>query len=166
MGAAGALLVILSNGSYAVSSKTFVGDMLMLTNAVMYAAYLVWTKPLMAKYDSITVMRWMFLYGSIFIVMFGGWFLVDADFGSIPPMVWLAIVFIVFGATFLTYLFNMYGLRHVNPTTVSVYIYLQPIVASVLAVWIKHDSFTWLKALSMVLVFGGVYFVSWRKDQA
>ena len=114
----------------------------------------------MAKYDSFTVMRWMFLYGTFFMVLFGGYFMIDVDYAVIKPIIWLAIFFIVFGATFLTYILNVYGLKSVNPTTVSIYIYLQPIIASLLAVFIKNDSFTWTKILAMFLVFVGVYFVS------
>ena len=160
IGASGAILVITSNGTFSISNKTFVGDIIILTNAVSYGAYLVWTKPLMAKYNSFTVMRWMFFYGALFMAVFGGYFLVGVDYTSIKPLIWLAIFFIVFCATFLTYLFNVYGLKSVNPTTVSIYIYLQPIIASFLAVCIKHDSFTWMKVFSMLLVFVGVYFVS------
>jgi drug/metabolite transporter (DMT)-like permease len=160
IGASGAILVISSNGAFSISNKTFVGDIIILANAVSYGAYLVWTKPLMAKYDSFTVMRWMFLYGAFFMVVFGVYFMIDVDYAVIKPIIWLAIFFIVFGATFLTYIFNVYGLKSVNPTTVSIYIYLQPIIASLLAVFIKNDSFTWTKVLAMFLVFVGVYFVS------
>ena len=160
IGASGAILVITSNGAFSISNKTFVGDIIILTNAVSYGAYLVWTKPLMAKYNSFTVMRWMFFYGALFMAVFGGYFLVGVDYTSIKPLIWLAIFFVVFCATFLTYLFNVYGLKSVNPTTVSIYIYLQPIIASLLAVCIKHDAFTWMKVFSMLLVFVGVYFVS------
>lgn len=160
IGASGAILVISSNGSFSLSNKTVTGDLLVLANAIMYAAYLVWTKPIMAKYDSMTVMRWMFFYGSIFMLSFGGPFLYKTDFAVIKPIIWGAIFFIVFGATFLTYLFNVYGLKYVNPTTVSVYIYVQPIIASIMAVWIKNDAFTLQKILAMICVFIGVYFVS------
>jgi len=160
IGASGAIMVISSNGSFSISNKTFIGDIIILANAISYAAYLVWTKPLMVKYDGITVMRWMFFYGAIFMCLFGGYFMFEVDYAAIRPIIWCAIFFIVFGATFLTYLLNVYGLKYVNPTTVSVYIYLQPIIASILAVFIKNDSFTWIKVFSMFLVFTGVYFVS------
>jgi len=160
IGAGGAIMVISSNGEFSISNKTFLGDIIILTNAVSYGVYLVWTKPLMVKYDGITVMRWMFFYGAMFMCLFGGYFVFDVDFAAIQPIIWLAIFFIVFGATFLTYLLNVYGLKSVNPTTVSVYIYLQPIIAALLAVFIKGDSFTWLTIISMLMVFVGVYFVS------
>ena len=160
IGALGAILVITSNGSFSITNKTLIGDLVILMNAISYAVYLVWTKPLMEKYDSFTVMRWMFFYGAIVMGLCGGYFMFDVPYSAIKPMIWIAIFFIVFGATFLTYLFNVYGLQFVNPTTVSVYIYLQPIIASMLAVFIKNDSITWIKIFSMLMVFVGVYFVS------
>jgi len=160
IGAVGAILVITSNGSFSITNKTLIGDLVILMNAISYAVYLVWTKPLMEKYDSFTVMRWMFFYGAIVMCLCGGYFMFDVTYSAIKPIIWIAIFFIVFGATFLTYLFNVYGLKFVNPTTVSVYIYLQPIIASLLAVFIKDDSITWVKFFSILMVFVGVYFVS------
>lgn len=162
LGALGAIMVISSNGSFSISDKTFVGDILILSNAIMYAAYLVWTKPLMEKYDAFTVMIWMFFYGSLFMCVGGGYFVYNTDFSSISLSTLTAIFFIVFGATFLTYLFNIYGLKYVNPTIVSVYIYLQPIIATLLAVFVKNDSLSITKIVAMFLVFAGVYVVSFR----
>jgi|ERR1035437_259429 drug/metabolite transporter (DMT)-like permease len=165
LGATGAILVITSNGSISFSNKTFLGDSIILTNAISYGAYLVWTKPIMAKYDSFTVMRWMFFYGAIFMCIFGGYFFVNCNFAAIRPIIWLAIGFIVFGATFLTYLFNIYGLQYVNPTTVSIYIYIQPIIASLLAMIIRNESLSFTRILAMLMVFSGVYFVSIYKTK-
>jgi drug/metabolite transporter (DMT)-like permease len=106
LGATGAILIISSNGKIAMSNKTFLGDIIILGNAISYAMYLVWTKPLMAKYDSFTVMRSMFFYGALFMCMFGGYSFIATDFAAIKPLIWLAIGFIVFCATFLTYLFK------------------------------------------------------------
>jgi len=164
-GAIGAILIISSNGKIAISNKTFLGDIIILCNAISYAIYLVWTKPLMAKYDSFTVMRSMFLYGAVFMCIFGGYSFVDTDFAAIKPIIWLAIGFIVFCATFLTYLFNIYGLKYVQPATVGIYIYIQPIIASLLALFIKNETYIWIKVVAMLMVFGGVYFVSIHKPK-
>lgn len=160
LGAAGASLLILSSGDVSVSKDTLLGDMLILINAIMYAVYLAWVKPLMSKYDAFTVMRWMFLFGSLFVFAWGGPELIDIQFQSISFAVWVAVGFVVVGATFLTYLLNVFGLKYVNPSTVSIYINLQPIVASVLTVLFLDNSLSIVKIASLILVVCGVYLVN------
>lgn len=160
LGGSGAALLIYNSARIDINSSTIVGDMIILTNSVMYAVYLIWMKPLMRKYDAFTVMRWMFLFGSGFVLLFGGGEFMSTDFASFSPQVWYATAFVVVGATFLTYLLNVYGLQHVNPSTVSIYINLQPIVASLAAILLARDHLDTVRVVSMLLVIAGVYCVS------
>ena len=68
-------------------------------------------------------------------------------------------------ATFLGYLLIPIGQKVLRPTTLSMYNYLQPVVASFLAVAIGIDTFGIEKALSGVLVFAGVYIVTQSKSR-
>lgn len=160
IGFLGAMLIILSSGSLSISSQNLTGDIIILSNAILYGLYLVMVKPLMKKYDATTVMFWTFLFGTFFMFIWGVDELFSSDFTMIPYYIWLFIGFIVFFATFLTYFFNVYGLKFVNPSTVAVYINIQPIISSVMAVWITGEPFSWINVISMVLVFVGVYLVS------
>lgn len=159
-GGAGALLLIMSANDVSLNSDTALGDTLIFVNAIMYAVYLIWVKPLMKKYDAFTVMRWMFLFGSGFVLLFGGDELLETDFGALTTSMWGAVLFVVIGATFMTYLLNVYGLKYVNPSTVSIYINLQPIIASVAAVIIGSDHLDTYRLLSMILVVTGVFLVN------
>lgn len=163
LGAVGTLIIITTSGKISFHSDYFLGDSIILINAVMYALYLVWVTPLMKKYDSFTVMYWMFVYGSIFVSIFGCAWLVDVNFAVLPMQVWLALIFVIVGATFLTYLLNIYGLQHVSPTTVSIYIYMQPLIASLLTLAFAGEAIGMVKILAMSLVFVGVYLVSRSK---
>ncbi len=160
LGGSGAALLIYNSGQIEVNSSTILGDMIILTNSIMYAVYLTLVKPLMLKYDPFTVMRWMFLIGSGFVLLFGGSEFFATDFASFTPHIWYVAAFIVVGATFSTYLLNVYGLQHVNPSTVSIYINLQPIVASLIAILLLRDSLDTVRIVSMILVISGVYCVS------
>jgi drug/metabolite transporter (DMT)-like permease len=158
-GTGAAILIITSNhGNFTFAHS--IGDLLILINAIMYALYLVWTKPLMKKYGSFTVMKYTFLFGSFPVLIYGLKPALQIDFAHMPLYAYGAITFVVVGATFLTYMFNIIGLKHVNPTTVSIYIYLQPIIATIIAIIIGHDTFSWCKIISMIFVFVGVYLVT------
>ncbi len=160
VGSSGAIFLILSSANSAYSSNVLFGDLITLTNAVIYGFYLVWTKPLIRKYGAITVMKYTFLFGCIPVIGFGLKPTMEINYSEISIMAYAALTFIVIGATFLTYLLNVVGLRYINPTTVSAYVYLQPIIASVIAVFIGEDTFSWHKLVSILLVFVGVYLVS------
>lgn len=160
IGISGALIVILAKGKVTFAEDNFTGDILIAANALMYAIYLAWINPLMKKYDPITVMRWMFLFGSVFILFLGSGKATEADYKSFSTITWLAISFVVIGATFFTYFLNIYGLKHISPTNVSVYIYIQPVIASSLAYILQMEPFSAINLLAFTLVAIGVYLVS------
>ncbi|HOS85087.1 MAG TPA: DMT family transporter [Bacteroidales bacterium] len=159
VGASGALLLILTSHN-TFSFTHSLGDIIIVSNAILYALYLVWIKPLMTKYSSFTVMKFTFLFGAFPVLLYGLKPTLEVSFSEIPLYVYGAILFVVVGATFLTYFFKIIGLQHVNPTTVSIYIYIQPIIASIIAIYMGNDSFSIYKILAMILVFAGVYIVT------
>lgn len=165
LGALGQILVLTDAGEYSFDSKYFLGNILVITNAIMYALYLSWVKPLMHKYDSLTILKWMFLFGSSAVFILGFSKLTEIQFSALPVNVLYAVLFVIVGSTFLTYLLNIYGLHYVNPTTVSIYIYLQPIIASILGVIIHNEMFGIKQIVAMALVFAGVYMVNTSNEK-
>ena len=160
LGMAGALMVITSGKTISFDSETFVGDMLIFINAASYGVFLVLVSPFMAKYNPLTVMRWVFSLGLIMVVPFGWQELGEVQWHTFPGHIWASTVFVVVGLSFFAYLFNSIGLRYLSPSVVSIYIYLQPILASLIAVGLGTDSLTWLKVISTALIFSGVWLVS------
>ena len=88
------------------------------------------------------------------------------EFAHISTEVYAGIAFVVLGATFLAYLLVMVGQKNLRPTLVSMYNYVQPIVASAIAVAMGMDTFGWSKAGAIILVFTGVYIVTQSKSKA
>lgn len=161
------LLSVYKNGEWVLpsfSSNTVTGDALVLINAASYAVYLVLIKPLMVKYNPITLVKWVFTFGLVVVIPFGGWELAAVDFGAIPPNIWGAIAFVVIGTTFFAYLFNMYGLRKLSPSVVSIYIYLQPFLATMVALFLGSDQLSVTQLISASFVFFGVYLVSKKSN--
>lgn len=159
-GAAGALLLILKGGYVNFTGDHFKGNLLVFLNATSYGIYLVLVKPLVTKYHPVTVMKWVFLAGSLVVAPFGINHAIQVDWQSMPITIFGAILFVVLGTTFLAFLLNIFAMKQVSPTTVSIYIYLQPVISSVTAIFLKQDQLTPIKIASTLLVFIGVYLVS------
>lgn len=160
LGGSGAILLITSGGNVSLDSEHFVGNLLMLGNTSSYAMYLVLVKPLMKKYHPLTVIKWVFLFGSFIIIPVGFGQFSTTNFSNFTTEVWLSIGYVVIFTTFFAYLLNIVAMKWVSPTLASTYIYSQPVIASVVAIIMLQDHLTWLKVISTALVFAGVYFVN------
>ncbi len=139
------------------------GNFLVFVNATSYGLYLIIAKPLLQKYHPFHLIKWMYLMGFVMVLPFGIREVFQADWISMPVLALYKIGFIVIFTTFLTYLFNILALRHLKATTLSVFLYLQPLVATVYAIFVGSDTLTAIKLLAASLIFLGVYLVSFRK---
>ena len=155
----GAFLLISSSGK-AVNTSGLLGDLFILLNAVSYGIYLVLVTPLMQRYQAITVVSRIFLVGAVLVLPFGFHQLLEPDWANLPGSIWAALVFMVFALTILAYLLNAWALRFASPSLLGVYIYLQPVLAILIAVMFGKDIFTIQKAIYALLIFAGVYLVS------
>ena len=118
------------------------------------------------RYSAITLMKWMFLFGTILTFPFCYQSIQATNFSLLSSDTFLRIAYIVVIATFFSYMLIPVGQKVLRPTTFSMYNYVQPIVASMLAVWMGIDQFGIEKGLSGVLVFLGVYIVNTSKSRA
>lgn len=160
----GALLLI--SGKAGNAQGHLLGDLLILVNAASFGAFLVLVKPLMQRYNPITVVSRIFLVGSVGVIPFGLGQVIQPAYGSFPAAIWGAIAFVVIGMTIVAYLLNVWAMKYASPALVGVYIYLQPAFAILIAVGLGKDVFTFQKALYASMIFGGVYLVSKPKKVA
>ena len=160
LGIVGAATLILKSGSISLDNTFFVGNILIFINATSYSIYLVLVKTLMTKYNPITVMFYVFSFGLIFVLPFGLNELLEVNTQSFSKIIYLKVAFVVICTTFLAYLFNAFALKTLNPSVVSTYIYLQPVLASLVAILLKSDSLDFIKILSALFIFSAVYLVS------
>jgi drug/metabolite transporter (DMT)-like permease len=163
LGITGALLLLLFKTDFSFGSETALGDLFIFLNAMSYGTYLVIAVPLMKKYTALTVIKWVFTFGFIFVFPFGIQQFTEIDWSLFNTEISLKFIFVIVGTTFLAYLFNIYGLKKLNPSIVSTYIYLQPLLASIFAIWAGKDALDWIKITAAVLIFSGVYLVSKTK---
>ena len=168
LGIGGAAVLILSRKTNtATASNIVLGDILIVVNAISYAFYFVWVKPLMTQYHPIHVLRWIFTIGLFLILPFGLSDLVHTNFNAFTWQAWAAIGFVALGATFFAYLFNIYGLRTLGPGVVGSYIYTQPLFATLVGVLFLNERLEAMQIVAAAMIAAGVFVVnkSWGKKQ-
>jgi drug/metabolite transporter (DMT)-like permease len=164
LAACGAALLMTGKGLQ-FSKDTFWGDLMVTVNAIFYAVYLVVVRKLLNTYTVMTVSKWTFLFGLLLITPFALPHFASFSFQTLPLKIVLEIVYVIVFTTFLAYLLNAWAIEKAGAVVVGSYIYLQPLLAGIIAIGMGSDKFTWLKLVSAILVFVGV-FLSSDKQQA
>ena len=147
-------------------SGSIAGDMICLMGALSFAIYLAVFKRLIARYSSVTLMKWMFLYAAICAIPLCGGDAAAIDYAHLSPALWGGVLYVVCCATFFSYLLIPVGQKYLRPTVVGMYTYLQPFIASVVAVLAGLDRFGFAKGIAAVMVCLGVYIVNQSKSRA
>lgn len=160
LGLIGTVFLILYGKSVIHASNATLGNILVFINAVSYGFYLILVKKLMDKYNAFAFVKWIYTFGFLMVLPFGWDEFQAVDFSNIPIAIFWKIGFIVVFSTFFTYLLNLVSMRELKPTTVAVFIYLQPLFATVFAMSLGKDELTLVKIVSAVLIFTGVYLVT------
>ena len=168
LGVSGALILIFGNSSShgGVSSGNALGDLLCLLAQVSFCIYLTLFKGLISRYSPVTVSKWLFLYASICFLPFSYNEILAVDYLSLPFSIYWRLAFVVFGATFLSYLFMTTGQHLLRPTIISMYNYAQPVVATIVSVALGLSVFSFSIGVAVLLIFSGVYFVTQSKSRA
>lgn len=162
----GGALLIATKETTASGSEVFLGDILVLVNAISYGFYLVLVRPLMEEYSPIHVLRWVFTLGAIMIIPFGLNQFSEVNWIAITFHQWFLLAFIAIGATFLAYLFNLYSIKTIGSSATGTYIYSQPVFAAMIAVFTTGERITVMKIVSAVLIFTGVFMVNLKIKDA
>ena len=158
----GALILILYSPLSGFNAPNIpMGNFLFVLNSATYGLYLIFVKPLVEKYNIITLFRWLFLFGFLMNFPITINEFIDVNWTSLPIYdAILPMIYVVVGTTFSTYLLNAYALTKLKASTVSSFIYLQPIVGIVYALTTKNDALTLTNVVGMLLIFLGIYLVT------
>ncbi|WP_396159065.1 DMT family transporter [Flavobacterium sp.] len=165
LGLAGTITLILYGKDLNNAPNATLGNLLVFVNAVSYAFYLIFVKKLMDKYNAFTFVKYIYLFGFFMVLPFGYQELQEVSWHEIPIDISLKIGFVVIFSTFFTYLLNLISMRNLKPTTVAVFIYLQPFFATIFAIGLGKDNLNLVKLVSAILIFVGVYLVILKKKE-
>jgi len=159
LAAGGVIYLLYPEGSF--SSDTAFGNLLIVVCAIMYGAYLAISKDMFQRYGALTVIMWIFIFGSIITIPIGGYALADTPMSEIGAGIWLALIYIILVPTVGAYYLNAWALARVEPSTVAVYIYLQPLIAFALGPLLLNEKWNSRMWVASALIFSGVAVVIW-----
>jgi drug/metabolite transporter (DMT)-like permease len=91
--------------------------------------------------------------------------LASVEWTAISTAAYWQVAYVVLGGTFVAYICLMGAQQRLRPTVVSMYNYMQPIMASAVAIVLGMGSFNVQKVIAVVLVFTGVYIVTQSKSR-
>ncbi len=165
LGATGTLLLVLYGKQVSFDGANALGNILVLLNMVFYALYLVLIKPLVGKYHTTTILKWVSVFGFIFILPFSIKPALEINFATVTPVAWAGLAYIILLNTFVAYLLINYALKHLMPSVISYYNYIQPLIAGLSSLTLGQERITLPKVLAAGLIFTGVWLVNRRSKK-
>lgn len=148
------------------AETTLFGVFMIILNCLSFSMYLGIFKPLIGKYSVVTFMKWIFLFAFLVSAPFTAKELITLEWSEIPSIQLAELGYLIVCATFITYFLIPVGQKRIRPTLVSMYSYVQPIIAIVISICIGMDTLTWQKVVAALMVFGGVAIVSYSRSRA
>ena len=165
LGVSGAAVLILMKDNSHTGSNLLWGDIMILLNAISYAFYMVLVRPLMQTYSPIHIIRWIFTFGFVIMLPFALPTFLQTPWQTFETSHWIVLALICIGATFVAYLFNIYGISVIGASATGSYIYTQPVFAAIVAIVLMGEHLNLYKIISAVLIFSGVYLVNWKRNK-
>lgn len=165
---AGIIYLILNsvNNSGSITETTPTGVFLIVMNSLCFSLYLGIFKPIITKYSVVTFMKWIFLFSFVMSFPMSARELFSLDYAAIPASNLWELSFLVVCATFVTYFLIPVGQKRIRPTLVSMYSYVQPIIAICISIAIGMDTLSWRKIVAIITVFSGVLLVTFSRSVA
>ena len=164
----GILFLIFNNasGTSGVSESKLSGIFLMFLNSLSFSLYLGIFKPVIAKYSVVTFMKWIFLFSALMSLPLSLREVASLEWTRIPATQMWELGFLIVFATFVSYFLIPFGQKRIRPTLVSMYSYIQPIIATIISIILCMDILTWQKLMAALMVFAGVFIVSRSRAKA
>ena len=147
------VLILLKVDSFQMGNQYLAGDLMTLTNAASFALFVVISRRVMARNAPWSATAVVFFFGTIGMMIYGGRDLFITDFSALTPGLIVAIIFVILGATVVTYYLNLWAVKRVQATRVAMYIFLQPVVASILGILFRDEVITPRFLIATSLVF-------------
>lgn len=151
----GVLLVVRPDRA-SFGGTTLTGDVLTLVNGTSYAFFLVISKRLISRVDPLAATAVLMLFGALAIGAWGAPAIATFDWGVVTPATWANAAFIVLVPTAGAYFLIYWALARAESSLVALFIYLQPLIAGVLAALFLGERAEWTTLAGALLLFAGV----------
>ena len=163
LGFIGALVLIVFGNEIRLDAPNIpLGNALFVMNASFFGLYLVLVKSLSAKYTTVHLLKWLFLFGFIMAFPISYPEFSEVSWSTLPFEAIWRFGYVIVGTTFMTYLLNVYALKQLKASTVGVFTYLQPLIGIGYAILVGADGLTVYKLVGGGVVLLGVYLVTKR----
>jgi drug/metabolite transporter (DMT)-like permease len=149
-------LALLNAQRFDWGSASFRGDLLLLANSTSYSLYLVLSRPILARYRAVTFTATVFRYGAVLIVLLSLPDLLRFEPASVPPQAWACLAGVIVLCTVIPYLLNAWALARTHASRVAFYIFLQPLISTILAMLVLHELLTVEIVVAASLIFAGL----------
>jgi drug/metabolite transporter (DMT)-like permease len=149
-------LALLNAQRFDWGSSMFRGDLLLLANCVSYSLYLVLSRPVLARYHFVTFTAAVFRYGAVLIVLLAISELLRFEPGSVPAFAWACLGGVILLCTVVPYLLNSWALARTHASRVAFYVFLQPLISTLLAILVLGEALTAKTVWAAVLILGGL----------
>lgn len=159
------VVILIDPRKASFSSETTIGDLMIVVNSFSYGVYVALSKPVFTRNGAFRSMMWVFVFAAVFCVPLGGISFASVDAATISGIIWTAIIYIAIAGTAAPYLLNAWALARVDPSTVAVFIYLQPLIGFVMAVIFLGEAVTVSFAFAAALIFIGLYLATKRQGR-
>ncbi len=136
---------------------TLLGDALVFFGAFCFAVFTIAGKRATCCYDSVTVTTIAYIGGAAFLLPVTVWGSLGFDYSGVTVAGWLGVLYMAAFPSVVCYLIYYWALMHIPASRVSSFSYLQPLIATVLAVPLLGEPVTRTLALGGALVLGGVF---------
>ena len=154
------VIILIDPRKASFSSQTTIGDLCIVINCLAYGIYVATSKAAITRNGTFRSMMWVFIFASLICIPLGAYSLSTIDIGSVETEIWLITIYVGIGATAAPYLLNAWALSKVNPSTVAVFVYLQPLIGFTLALLFLGESISSIFLISSALIFAGVFLVT------
>ena len=157
--AAAGVIFLIDPRNASFSSQTTLGDMMVILNSLSYGIYVAISKEIVTRNGAFRSIMWIFVFASVICVPLGAVSFSAVDVSTVTPGIWLLILYVAVVATTAPYFLNAWALARVNPSTVAVFVYLQPLIGFLLAVIFLGERIDSTFAVAAALIFTGVFLV-------
>lgn len=161
--AAGGVIYLIDPSRASFSSQTTQGDLLIVLNSFFYAWYVAISRDTFARNGALRSIVWILIFGAVMSLPFGFYAMQDVDFAAVGWQTWAAMAFIIVFPTAGAYFFNAWAMARVQPSTVVVYVYLQPLIGTFLAITLLGEEWKSRILVAMILIFAGVFLVTRKR---
>jgi len=158
--AAAGVVLLIDPRKASFSSQTTIGDIFIIINCLAYGSYVATSKKVIMRNGTFRSMMWVFIFASLICIPLGAVSLSRIDLAAVPTHIWLISIYIAIGATAAPYLLNAWALQKVDPSTVAVFVYLQPLIGFGLAVAFLGESIGLVFVIAAAMIFAGVFLVT------